>query len=71
MALILRIAASLDRRPDPAIASLDVSVKSSELIIGLVPEKAGQNLGLEEWSLKSCSQIIKELTNLDLKIIIK
>ena len=69
MALILRLSAALDRRPEPAISSLKLTVKKTDFIVTLFPEKGQQNLALEIWSLKSCFSIVKESTGLDLKVL--
>ncbi|KGG11226.1 Exopolyphosphatasee [Prochlorococcus marinus str. LG] len=70
MSLILRLSAALDRRPEPAIASLRVACSSSEIIFYLVPEGTKQNLALEIWSLSNCIPIVKSLTGFDLKVLV-
>ena len=68
MALLLRLAAALDRRPDPVVQTLKAAVKGSDLILELVPERVNQNLSLEQWSLESCSALVRDVTGLRLKI---
>ena len=68
MALLLRLAAALDRRPDPVVQKLKARVKGSVLILELVPERLNQNLSLEQWSLESCSALVSDVTGLNLKV---
>ena len=68
MALLLRLAAALDRRPDPVVQKLKAQVKGGDLILELVPERLNQNLSLEQWSLESCSSLVRDVTGLHLKI---
>ena len=68
MALLLRLAAALDRRPDPVVQKLKARVKGSVLILELVPERLSQNLSLEQWSLESCSALVSDVTGLNLKV---
>ena len=70
MSLILRLSTSLDRRPDSSISSLKFSLKPSELTIDLIPENHIENLRLEHWSLSNCIPIVKELTGVDLKVLV-
>ena len=68
MALLLRLAAALDRRPDPVVETLEVEITDSSIILELVPERLNQNLSLEQWSLESCEDIVREVTGLSLKV---
>ena len=68
MSLILRLASALDKRPESVVESIIVSSNDSELTIELVPEKAGQNLSLEEWSLSECGSIVKECAGVTLRV---
>jgi exopolyphosphatase/guanosine-5'-triphosphate,3'-diphosphate pyrophosphatase len=78
MALLLRLAAALDRRPGPVIEGLRVEAvgargtKPSELRIcleaacgdgGIRPD-----LSLERWSLRSCAPAVLEATGITLKV---
>ena len=68
MSLILRLASALDKRPESVVESIIVSSNDSELTIELVPEKAGQNLSLEEWSLSECGSIVEECAGVTLRV---
>ena len=68
MALLLRLAAALDRRPDPVVKTLVAQFTSSSISLELVPERLNQNLSLEQWSLESCESIVREVTGLNLKV---
>ncbi len=75
MALLLRLAAALDRRPQPVIQHLRIQAKagSRALSIELVPEPAapGQapvDLSLERWSLANCSGAVAEACEVELQV---
>ena len=68
MALLLRLAVALDRRPEPVVKSLLVKVKTEDLVLELIKEQADQDLSLEKWSLESCAPILKEVTGFNLKL---
>ena len=68
MALLLRLAAALDRRPEPVVKTLKAAVSDGELILELVSERLNQNLSLEQWSLENCSEVVKDVTGLKLKV---
>jgi exopolyphosphatase/guanosine-5'-triphosphate,3'-diphosphate pyrophosphatase len=68
MALLLRLAAALDRRPEPVVKTLKAAVSGGELILELVSERLNQNLSLEQWSLENCSEVVKDVTGLKLKV---
>ncbi len=68
MSLLLRIAASLDRRPEPAVASISVELINNEVHFRLFPEKDNQSLGLEKWSLNNCSSALKEVSGFDMRV---
>ena len=68
MALLLRLAAALDRRPEPVVESLRVSVNAAELAIELVPERRNQNLSLERWSLEGCAEAVRTAAGLRLMV---
>ncbi len=71
MALLLRLAASLDRRPEPVIKSIQVSAAAGVLSCELVPERLNQNLSLEQWSLEECSPVVEEVTGLQLSVTVQ
>ena len=76
MALLLRMAASLDRRPAPLIETLTVKAKGPRgrpdaVRIELVPARqapgdAEVDLSLERWSLAACAEVVLEATGLRL-----
>tara|TARA_Y100001968_G_scaffold309723_1_gene329847 strand:+ start:10698 stop:12338 length:1641 start_codon:yes stop_codon:yes gene_type:complete len=68
MSIILRLAASLDRRPEPAIESIEVNVDTSGILLRLVPVKIDQNIGLEQWSLKNALMMIKDYVKVPINI---
>ena len=74
MALLLRLAAALDRRPAKVVAELKVRrLGEAAFEIALVPEPdpdgAGwADLSLECWSLRSCAPAVLEAAGLELKV---
>lgn len=70
MALLLRLAAALDRRPGKVVGALQVRrLGTGTFEITLVPElAAGEDLSLECWSLRSCAPVVLEATGLELKV---
>jgi exopolyphosphatase/guanosine-5'-triphosphate,3'-diphosphate pyrophosphatase len=78
MALLLRLAAALDRRPAPLIAGLRVrpegpAGRPSGLSIELLPAGAAPgeppvDLTLERWSLGACAEVLLEQTGLRLRV---
>jgi len=71
MALLLRLAAALDRRPEPVVASIQAEVTGHELQLGLIPERVNQNISLEQWSLESCAPVLREITGLNLTVMVQ
>ena len=69
MSLILRLAASLDQRPDKVISAVQIKLQKNIITFELVPLNSDHDLLLEKWNLGLCSNVIKELKNLDLKVI--
>ena len=69
MSLILRLAASLDQRPENVLSSIKIKLQNHTLVIELIPLKSNQDLLLEKWSLDLCRNVVKELKNLDLKVV--
>ncbi|NDC34362.1 MAG: Ppx/GppA family phosphatase [Synechococcaceae bacterium WB9_2_112] len=81
MALLLRLAAALDRRPQPMIETLDVSVEqaagngATTVCIALQPMAHGPgepvpDLSLERWSVEACSSYVQEACGVELKVTI-
>jgi exopolyphosphatase/guanosine-5'-triphosphate,3'-diphosphate pyrophosphatase len=74
MALLLRLAAALDRRPARLIASLRVHQPADGVLeLELVPVAAAAgdplpDLGLERWSLRSCAEVVAEASGLELRV---
>ena len=68
MALLLRLAAALDRRPESVVASMRIAAAPGELQLELIPERLNQNLSLEQWSLESCADVVREATGMKLTI---
>ena len=69
MSLIIRLAAALDQRPDRVISSVQIKLRENILTIELLPLNRNHDLLLEKWNLGLCRNVIKELKNLDLKVI--
>ena len=69
MALILRLSASIDKRPEPILSSIKIKSDKNKIVCDLIPKDSSSNLSLEKWSLKSCSSIIKEVKGVDLIVI--
>ena len=69
MSLILRLAASLDQRPDKVISAVQIKLQRNILTFELVHLNRDYDLLLEKWNLGLCRDVIKELKNLDLKVI--
>ncbi len=69
MALLLRLAASLDRRPQSVIELIKVQCNSSEMLINLMPRNDNESLELETWSLMKCAPIILEQKGMVIKTI--
>ena len=73
MALLLRLAAALDRRPAAVIGALQVQPLAGAVSIGLEPLVAAPgeqpvDLSLERWSLRSCADVVQEACGLDLRV---
>ena len=69
MSLILRLAVSMDKRPDQILSSLKISLSNKQIIFKLIPIDSNKETLLEKWSLKSCYEVVKELKDLELKVI--
>lgn len=78
MALLLRLAAALDRRPLEGIAALRVEAEGNRLAgtaavaVSLQPAQEADgtpvDLSLERWSLRSCAPAVQEATGLQLRV---
>ncbi len=69
MSLILRLAASIDQRPENLISSVKIKLQKNILLFELIPFNKNNDLLLEKWSLKLCRDVVRELKNLELKVI--
>ncbi|MFQ6537534.1 MULTISPECIES: Ppx/GppA phosphatase family protein [Aphanothece] len=74
MALLLRLAAALDRRPAAVIEAIRVlpaeaGVLEVELIpLEAPPGEAPGELSLERWSLRSCAETVAQASGLELRV---
>ena len=68
MSLLLRLAAAIDRRPDPVVVSLGVEVSQHQLRIELIPDRSNRDLSLEQWSLESCAETVQEASGVELNV---
>ena len=68
MALLLRLAAALDRRPEPVVTDLRVHASSDALHIELVPGRPDQDVSLERWSLESCADLVQTAASVRLQV---
>ncbi len=69
MAMLLRLATSIDRRPEPVVASIEVITNLKEITFKLHSQK-NQDLSLEKWSLMNCSDNVREKCGLIMKVVI-
>jgi len=67
MAILLRLATSLDQRPEPVVDSIEVHANSGEVVFDLHTQTE-QDLSLEKWSLMNCSTIIRDIYGLEMKV---
>jgi len=68
MALLLRLAAAPDRRPEPVISALRIHAVKGTLDLEIVPERINQNVSLEQWSLESCAEVVMEAVGVNLRV---
>jgi exopolyphosphatase/guanosine-5'-triphosphate,3'-diphosphate pyrophosphatase len=74
MALLLRLAAALDRRPGRLVGALQVRRQGAaafEILLVPQPSANGEeslDLSLECWSLRSCAPVVLEASGLELKV---
>ncbi len=59
MSIILRLAATLNKRPEPVISNLKVYTTDSKIIMELM-STSEQDLSLEKWSLENCASIVHD-----------
>ena len=68
MALLLRLAVALDRRPESVVKAMQVNASPGLLRLLLVPERLNQNLSLEQWSLESCVDVVQQASGVQLVV---
>ena len=68
MSLILRLATSLDQRPENLISSVEIKFQKNIISIELIPFNKSHDLLLEKWNLELCRNVVKELKDLELKV---
>jgi exopolyphosphatase/guanosine-5'-triphosphate,3'-diphosphate pyrophosphatase len=69
MALLLRLAVALDRRPAPLLAGLQLRRDgTSRCSVRLEPMLKGQDLSLERWSLSACATAVEEAVGVRLSV---
>ena len=68
MALLLRLAAALDLRPEPVVTDLRVRASSDALHIELVPGRPDQDVSLERWSLENCADLVQTAAGVRLQV---
>ncbi|MFO7629093.1 MAG: Ppx/GppA phosphatase family protein [Prochlorococcaceae cyanobacterium] len=70
MALLLRLAAALDRRPGATVAGLKLgSQGGNDLRVALIPARPDLDLGLERWSLQLCAPQVAEASGRELTVL--
>ncbi len=70
MSLLLRLATVLECRPEPSVKQLQVKMEKKKIYLKLLPENPSQDLSLEKWSLENCRLITREVSGVDLDVII-
>ena len=69
MALLLRLAVALDRRPEAVVAGIQLrSSGNSACSIRLEPMQSGLDLSLERWSLAGCAAAVEEAVGVRLSV---
>jgi exopolyphosphatase / guanosine-5'-triphosphate,3'-diphosphate pyrophosphatase len=77
MALLLRLAAALDRRPAAVIEAIRMrpsrSADAQGLEVELLPRQPGPgepapDLSLERWSLRACAEVVLEASGVELRV---
>jgi exopolyphosphatase/guanosine-5'-triphosphate,3'-diphosphate pyrophosphatase len=70
MALMLRMAVALDRRPQPVVAGIQVRRDgNSGCSIRLEPMASDLDLSLERWSLAACAPAVEEAVGVRLRVL--
>ena len=71
MALLLRLAVALDRRPETVVKAVRVMTTSENCHLELIPQHLGQSLSLEQWSVESCTQVVREVAGIQLIVSVR
>ena len=71
MALLLRLSAAIDRRPEPVVLQLAVMASPGKVQLDLIPERRNQNLSLEQWSLESCRDVVRDASGVKLIVTVQ
>ncbi len=69
LAIILRLATSINKRPEDIISSINVQTKSNIINIELIPNHLGQNIDLEKWNLNKTISTIRKHSEMEINII--
>ena len=70
MALLLRLAVALDRRPEALVAGIQLKREAENACsIRLEPMQAGLDLSLERWSLAACAGAVEEALGVRLSVL--
>jgi exopolyphosphatase/guanosine-5'-triphosphate,3'-diphosphate pyrophosphatase len=70
MALLLRLAVALDRRPQASVAGIQVRTEEAGgLSIRLEPMAAELDLSLERWSLQACAPAVQEAAGVSFRVL--
>lgn len=69
MALLLRLAVALDRRPQPVLSGIEARADGDNgCVISLQPLEEGLDLSLERWSLSGCAAAVEEAVGVRLSV---
>ena len=70
MALLLRLAVALDRRPQATVAGIQVRRDgTSGCSVRLEPMASDLDLSLERWSLAACAGAVEEAVGVRLRVL--
>ena len=50
------------------ISALRIHAVKGTLDLEIVPERINQNISLEQWSLESCAEVVKEAVGVKLRV---
>ena len=48
--------------------SLRVGISQNQLLVELVPDRSNRDLSLEQWSLESCAETVREASGVGLSV---